>query len=419
MIDALAQFKQGKSIEKQKSAEELAKDNEYNKPLKVSLQEQKAKLAESLYWSFKPQKLVETPKLWQNNDGILDSSSIKDVVEQEEQADKWEEKNNDLSIQDQEVKESWDDITNANNEWKKEANEQEVADLSKFKENPNYPILERFTKIEWNDGKILQSTQLNNDELIQISKVLDKNQWDQDPLQYLKENLWSVDFKNSDTSMYLSNYIDNLLDLNKDKEADLAKMSKENDTNNAWEQKLALPKEFKENDVLNNDKSDIVQMLIKNHTKLPDKNWKPNFDKDILTTFEVTANKVINWKVIPRNESFELAMHDVKTWDIETRMNALTYLNTIVNNTEWHKSMPTYTENAWEEEIVGEEEIDGEIAKLNEQLLEAQNNWDNVKVKEIEEQIANLDDKKSSWEVFEWGEFDKVSDKEPTITKNV
>jgi hypothetical protein len=48
-MDFLAPFKQGKSIETQKTPEELVKDKEYNEPLKVSLEDQKGQLMESLY----------------------------------------------------------------------------------------------------------------------------------------------------------------------------------------------------------------------------------------------------------------------------------------------------------------------------------------------------------------------------------
>lgn len=376
MIDALAQFRQWKWIEVQKTAEELAKDEEYNEPLKVSFQDQKAKLAESLYGKQFNQEVNYT-----SNNSLEAEQPLSQEQGQE-------------SIVVEET--------------------QEQIDLSKFKENPNYPILERFTQIQWKDGNILDSTQLADEDLIQISDVLEKNKWE-DPLEYLKVNLWEIDFKNPDTSNYLTQYIDKVLELNKDKK----EIKNEN-----WEEKLALPEEFKNNPVLNNENDDIVQLLVKNHTKLPDlNNWKPNFNKDILTTFEVTADKIIEWRIFPRNKSFELAMNNVKHWDIETRYNALSDINTFVNTLEWIKwerdeLAHDGVENS-ENDINNMRELDYEITRLNEQLVEAKNTWDNKKIQELQLEISKLEQDKSSWEVFEWWSFDKVTDNDPFMSNKV
>lgn len=406
MIDQLAQFKQWKWIDIQRTAEEEKKDKEYNEPLKVSFQEQKSRLAESLYWSFKPNNYEKPIDNSNNTELIFDSSNLSDSLDNKDK------NNSELQNQDINNEKLWNNEMISNDSKVLDFKEQEKADLSKFKEDPNYPILERFTKIQWNDWKILDSTYLTDKDLLWISKVLNQNE-SEDPLKYLKNNLSKIDFKNSNTMIFLWKYLDKIIYLNKDK-----KESK----NDWWDEKLALPEEFKNNQVLNRENDDIVQLLIKNHTKLPDtQNWEPNFNKDILTTFEITANKLIEWKNFPRNDVFDLVMKDVKNWDLETRYNALWYIHNLVNTSEWIKweRNESYSENSLDDEFTNQEELDWELAKMNSELIEAKNKWDNKKIKEIQEQIISIDKDKSSWEVFEWWKIDKVSDKSPQISKNV
>lgn len=356
----------------------LDKDKQFNMP------------KQTLYWEFKP-KINQTVEVTDNPELVKSESNIQKQPEWEDNISGWE-----------------------NTE--QEIPEQEKLDLSKFKENPNYPILERFTQIQWNNWEPLESTQLKNKDLIEISKVLDKNEWDKDPLEYLKANLWKIDFENPKTSDFLSSYIDKIIDLNKDKNEQVV-----DKWDDKWSEKLELPDEFKNNNVLNNENDDVVQLLVKNHKKLPDlKNWEPNFDKDILTTFEVTANKIIDWKNLPRNESFNIAMNDVKHWDMETRYKALTYINRLVNTIEWVKSESSelsYDNIESENESDNQEDIEFEITKLNEQLIIAKDSWDNKKIKELQLEISKLEDKKSSWDVFESWAIDRISENDPLISE--
>ena len=395
MADALAQFKQWPNIDKQRSAEDLAKDKAYMEPLKNPLSEQKAGLLQSLYG--KPNS--DTPK----------------KVESQQQPKVSENKQAEEAI-----------LDNVSNTWKNpEQNPEQKLELEKFKENPDYPILERFTKeIKWKSVWNLPITELSNENLLQISTIL-KEEHSETSMEWLKKNLSKVKFTDKNTGIALNWYIDKVIELNKDKDwktnKDDSNTEEDSDIKKwaeagSWEEILELPEEFKHNDFLSEKPKDdnVVQLLIKNHTQLPDwNNWEANFNKDILTTFEITANKIIDWKNFSRNESFDRAMKDVKNWDIETRFNALSYINSMVNTAEWSKwvsSMESYDKIKDESKQEKQDDIDFQMWQLNEQLLEAQNKWDTQKVQSITEQIAKIKDKPSWWEVFGAWTFDMWSE---------
>ncbi len=350
------------TIEQSKNKEELwKKEIAYNIP------------KQNLYWTFTPSK-----------------SNIN-----YEKIDNTEEKTNINSEQ---------QVTN------KEWLENKKFDLNKFKENPNYPILERFTQIQWRNWEKINNTQLSNDNLLEISKILQENWW-KNSLDYLKSKLNTIDFKDKKTAFYLWNYIDKVKLLNK---------WKKEETLDDWEKLYSLPKEFKDINILNNQKDDIVQLLIKNYTKLPNtNNWEPKFEKDILTTFEITANKIIEWKNFPRNESFDLAMRDIKNGDLETRYNALSYINSLVNTLEWIKWLNSKIDYKKNHELKKQDYLDFKILKLNKELIELQNKWDNIKAQELKQNIIDLEWEKNNWDIFEAWELDKIKETEPEIISKI
>jgi hypothetical protein len=107
-------------------------------------------------------------------------------------------------------------------------------------------------------------------------------------------------------------------------------------------------------------------------------------------------------------------MKDVKTSDnIETRLTALSYINSLVNTAEWLKwtwQIKSYDKIKGNNKLSKKEDLDFQLWKLNEQLVDAQSKSDTQKVQSITEQIAELKDKPSWGEVFEAWVIDKVSE---------
>lgn len=287
-----------------------------------------------------------------------------------------------------------------------ESNENLQEILNEFKEDPNYPIIERFEKIwipnsEKNHSETNNSLELEDKTKVEIYKVLKEKWWD-NPLQNLKNNLSSISFSNKEQKMYLNNYLEKVIDLNKDKQ----KVEK-----NWNEELLELPKEFKSVSILNNQYDNVVQLLIKNYTKIPDwKEWNPDFQKDIKTSFEITANKIIEWKKFSRNESFDIAMKDIKNWDIETRYYALSYINSLVNTSEWLKwikSQKDYLKIKKGSEKSNNEYLNFKIWKLKQQKKQAEIDWNKKEIERLELKISSLENEKTEWwNIFEAGKID-------------
>lgn len=371
-------FKWVEDLEFKKQQEEA--DKKYNQPLNVSFSEQKSDLMKSLYWVPETRTINE-----------MTNESINKLNKDQQHAQK---------------------------EWKEqqltpeqEKQQQEKLDLEKFKEHPNYPILERFSKLSWTDWKSIEWTQLTNNDLLQLSKALDKNWW-KDDIEKLKSTLKDVKFDNPMTWSFLSSYLEKVKELN-------PSSTKKETKDKWWEIKVELPAEFKKNDLLNNDKDDIVQLLAKNYKKFPDLwDWTSDFNKDIMTTFEISANKLIEGKQIKRNESFDLAMRDVKNSDLKTRFFALKYLNSYINTSEWLKwvkSMKSYQDIVNSHEDNREEYVEVKIEQLNKDLEVAKNKWDEKKTIQIQEEIAKLETQKTKWDVFEAWQLDVANEKESPI----
>lgn len=291
--------------------------------------------------------------------------------------------------------------------------EQIEKDLETFKENPNFPILKRFTEIKWKNWDNLNVVQLDENTLNEISKILGE-WWEEKDLvknlEKLDSELWNIEFDNPMTADYLSVYINKTINLNNS-----SKQMVEKDGKSLY----SLPEEFKTNETLNNQDSEITQLLIKNYTKLPDlDNWWSNFEKDILTTFEITANKIIEWKQFIRNDWYELAMADIKNWDIETRFEALNYINSLVNTAEWLKwvkNRSSFDKIKWEHNNKKEKYLDFKVEQLEKQIFSTNDKSEKIKLsKELEKVEKMKDTGDFEWEIFKSLEFDKISDDDPS-----
>lgn len=370
-------------------------DADYNEPLKKPLADQKASVLEGLYW-------IKKEKQEDKNEKQKESTQEDSFKLQKEETKK--------GLQDA-FNEPLSDEKNNKKVVSNEKQQQEL-NLEKFKENPNYPILERFTKIPW-------IKKFDNDFLLSLWDKLGEKKLDKEGSQLIdivkevnsnlkKEWKWLDDT----TMTYLDNYLNKVKELNKDKPKQVEKN---------WEKKYELPKEFESVKELSNVNDEVVQLLIKNYTKFPDEEtWNPNFKKDILTTFEITSNNLIDWKQFERNEWFEKAMKDVKNWDIETRFFALKYLHAYINTSEWVKWLKSWESFDNIEEWHEEEQEDYTqylIEKYNVLLNNAIVQWNDKEIDRLQEKINSLekdkDKEKSKWEVFKWWEIDKINENDP------
>jgi len=286
----------------------------------------------------------------------------------------------------------WEKINDSEKEWK--LNE---GIFEKHSENPATPILER----------------VNND----ISWVLI---WDSD-LEEIYSNLWIIDW-DKDVISELSDAIDKS-NLDKDTKKILSNIilqiwkNSDNRLKENKDGKIEKPEEFKWNNLLENDKySDIVDLLAKNYISFPEWDlWEWNFEKDIQTSIDITINKVIAWKNLPKTEGFTYAMNEVHSWDLEMQLEALSYIYSWVNTNEWmkwSKSNKAFTKIKWEHLKSKAEYYDFKISQFESQIKDTRDDIEKNRLEWIVKKLKKDKEKDDfEWEVFSW---DK--DKESTTS---
>lgn len=262
----------------------------------------------------------------------------------------------------------------------------EKIDIEKNKENPNYPIIERFSEIDW--------INIDNNQIDSIIKALEKYE-NMDLLKDFDNIASEIEIDDKKLIDTLGLFISQIKKPKLDQETS--------------EKQFEIPEDFESSsyDFLKKKENHTVQLLIENYTSFPDWNeWKPNFEKDLETTFKIAFNKTIKWKHFARSESFEIAKNYILNWDIEDKFIALEYINSLVNTKEWAKAKKTnnlyikWKIKKLEEKLKKIDEND-DFHKNNKekQKEKAKINIELSKLKEIE--IKQNEDKIES-EVFAW-----------------
>lgn len=292
---------------------------------------------------------------------------------------------------------------------------EQKKDLEKFKENPCFPIIERFSELPW--------IELTDDDLGSINKAL-KDDNSNDVLWSLELliNDKNLEFSNPETKKYLSNYLNKIKDLNWGEKRKPKEKKDNRDLENVEKEEVKIPESFKNYEFLNDEKNPTIQLLIDNHLEIPEwQDWKPNQEKDLETTFNVSVNKLIDKKNFPRTESFELALKDVRDWNIETKFNALQYIYSFVQKKEWWKwrgDVNSYNKIRTEHGLKKQDYFDFKINQL-EKHLKNENEWEKnwEKIKKLEIEIQKYKDWKGvddfEWDVFEAWKLDKSPDELP------
>jgi hypothetical protein len=333
--------------------------------------------------------------LWRlNPNEKKDIDRIKAMEVLEIQLDNWEitEKEYDIALDNLTEKK----VSIEENEQISESKEKENKQiLEKFKDNPSFPVLERFINIEVSEWKKLNL--LTESDLLQLSQHL----WSsEDMIWDLRNWIKNIDFENESTQQILSNYLDKAESINKPLELD-------------DDGQYTLPDDFKWHMVLSeNIDNDIVQLLIKNYIKLPDwNNWESNIENDLYTACEVTLNKIIEWKNFRKTDTYYDAVDDIRNWDLDLRVEALQYINSLVNTSEWMKwwkAKSNFNKIKSEHSLTKKLYIEFKINQIEEQISTSNNNKEQQKLKiELANLIESVDNEDHfEWEVISWGKID-------------
>jgi len=336
---------------------------------------------------------------------------------------------------------------------------QEAARKALFWDNSNSfkwnqgEVIEN-SDIDWENTEKLQANNTDSQQNIEKKSNIDINKffWSKEiasnpatptlkrllkssvePLKEKKLSVWEKDINNiytqldkldpkGDVITNLTNALDNVSE-NKPAMRVLSKIiisiwsnndSRLNETKE-WK-KTELPKEFKENKLLENPKYErIIGLLAKNYISFPDNEWNENFNNDLALTIETTANKIIAWKKdIPTNEGFKLAMKDIHSESLETRLDALKYIDILVNTkewSEWKQSMLIYKnwkKNEKTKKLSIKDRFNELKERANDFLKEKNNKQNNDKIKLLEDIDIMKKESVEQWEVFIASDLDKI-----------
>jgi len=289
---------------------------------------------------------------------------------------------------------------NINEEQEKENN----LILDKFKDNPVFPVLERFMNIEIWQWKTMDL--LTESDLIRLSD----NLWDWDnELTILRDSIDKIEFDDNRTQTVLDNYLYTVDNINEPIIVD-------------WEWMYSLPDDFKwesNKSLIENIDHDVVQLIIKNYKKFPDwEDGNPNIEKDIFTSCEVTLNKIIENKNFPHTTMYEKAVHDIRNWDIDVRVEALKYVNSLVNTWEWikwAKNKSSFHNIKNIHNLNKESYIEFKVNQLNEQIIQTKDIKEKNKLEleknKLELEMNNEDN--FEWEVISGWKYDVLNEKNP------
>jgi hypothetical protein len=273
----------------------------------------------------------------------------------------------------------------------------EKIDIKKFEDKPWYPIIERFTNIDW--------IKLTNEEKISILEWVWKSNNIQNVINWLDKSINQSTLIDTEKKQFLQKYLHIVKKLNK----------KSNINENQEIKKQDLPKVFWNYTFLSNFEDKNVQLLASNYLILPDWiNWEPDTNKDLETAFQVTVNKIIEWKQISKNESFEIAMNDIQKWNIEEKFYALKYINTLVQTSQWSKwwkNRKDFKQMKEKHNLKKKEYLDFKIDKIEKLILKSWNDSEKLKYElELETLQEEKNEEDFEWEVFSWWKLDKQNE---------
>jgi len=259
-----------------------------------------------------------------------------------------------------------------------------TTNLEAFQEHPATPILERFNATEaWYDlPKITE-----ND----CQKLL-SNIWDNSMDLKLLEASCDIKFENPEAGENIKRYLSEAIKLNPEKATELSE---------DW--KVELPEDFKSHELLSDSENDIVQLLAENYIKLPEwDNAQASFEADMQTCFETSANKLIEWKQFSRTETFEKAMKQISSGELESQLAAMNYIHKLVHTQEGqHGKKQTEKGKRLKETQVANNNAAEEFQRS--QSEQARIAAENKDINDIALEASNLNQapEEKGWDVFE------------------
>lgn len=314
---------------------------------------------------------------------------------------------------------------NATKEWTNEMKKWVLAalywDIKKSAENISEEKKNENTEKETNGDKETNTTEseqeiLEKKEKIKeiteskeyplIKSVLEKNNINVDTKFFENSTEdWKINIEKLDIENSLKEEISELLDWLKEenKEENISNFSKrveESDIFKSYDTKL---EDWK-------FQSSVLNVIWSHYIEVP----KNSLNENIELSINSAKNSILSdFKNINRNtKTFEISIEKIESWSIEDMISWLETLNNLAVSTSWKFSKKKLDwikkrekSKIKKEAILVNNEL--EIAKTN-------NNYEKIKKLEKEKQsLIQRAEELTSWDIFEAGEIDKISEKLP------
>jgi len=225
-----------------------------------------------------------------------------------------------------------------------------------------------------------------------------------------EENFWSLDVANLVINQDQKTLVEWLVE-------SLNNNSKENILKFSWD--IAMLEEFEDYDTYINDwKIDepILNMIWENYIEIPEKNWSIDKTKDILTAVKTTKSDLLNkyTNINQDCQTYITAINNIENWNLKLALEWINSLYVLWASNAWKlakKETIKYTGKR-------KEQLKNKAEEITNALVEAKQNNNEKEIKKLNSQKKDIivEAKEiDSWDIFEAGDFDKISEEEGNI----
>ncbi len=372
-FDALAHLKQWVNIDKPKTAEEIAKDKDYDEKWKSINKDTRTKMQleafKNIYW------IEQTEWNDTKNNNIVSKEDTDKHIS-------WEEMDNDIKRNSETEENIIDNNHSSKEDYSNMPTEEDYIknkEQVEIKSSKEYPLVKTF----------LSERNINNDSLsldkdwkIDVNAIEWLNYEDKEILTWLLVNIeWDNRAQNR------IDFSTNIKDMPEFSEYDLT----------FWDN-------WFDNGVLNR--------IWDNYIDIPDSSWKIDVEKNISISIEVAKNEILKEakNVKPDSQTYKTAIANIESWDLKKQLEWINSLYYLAFSSEWKlwaKDSLNAHKNKRKKELIS----DANILDAKQQIALNNNNTEEFKKLDKQKDIIISEVKELvKWEIFEASDFDIMAE---------
>lgn len=289
-------------------------------------------------------------------------------------------------------KENQQELNNQKELTNQQESEKQILEQKK-EENPHTPLIDWFVKKGF----------LSVDEAELVKNALVNNNW-------IEQTIEDIKWLNSEKKKQIIDSI-KFLDKKESKKVNQENFNKDFQ-NEIWElkQEVKWSKKWEKELVWQN--KELIDKLWWNYFPIWQEWTTQEKNEALNVAFNTTLNQLMDWKNFKRPETFDQMKNTVKNpeLDFKTRFNELKKIDNLIK-LDQAKKISSQKKNydnlkAWEESQFQTEQE--RFINIKQEVKIAIENKDKTKLQEIQEELNQIKEEETSWEVFEWWDIDKL-----------